>query len=159
MSLLYILKFISSPVTTKNKKKVKSKLPVGYDQLDYIIVKEIKRSNNLVDEALKKIEELRYDFDILRNKDKDKLENAIHSMSQTIKISLDQVKSQNEMFKDIISKDIKQKDRQIKNIVIDLNLVKKNLNDISLKCENLNKPEVENSKFQFSTFSIPEQAS
>ena len=80
-------------------------------------------------------------------------------MSQTIKSSLDQVKFENEMFKDIISKDIKQKDRQIKNIVIDLNLVKKNLNDISLKYENLNKPEVENNKFQFSTFSIPEQPS
>lgn len=112
---------------------MKSKLPVGYDQLDYIIVKEIKRSNTLVDEALVKIEQLKSELDHWRSKDKDKFENAIHSMNQTIKHSLDENTSENEVFKNLISNDIKQKDKQIRNIMVDLNIVKKNLNDISAK--------------------------
>ena len=70
------------------------------------------------------------------------------------------MKTDNDIFQGLINKDVKYKEKQIRNVMIDLSLVQKTVKELKTKWDTISKTDVEDRKeFNFSTFSIPEQPS
>jgi len=135
----------------------KNSKPVGFEQLDYLIVREIKRSNILVDKTISDLNDLRHEFETFWENLNLNEEQRLTKIKEDVKKRLKQASEEYSLFEAHTMRDLKYKEKLIKHVVVDLSLLKKRIDDDLGNEEHL--PNKVRKKDAYNTFSIPENSS